>query len=77
MNPVTVFLLIAAGLVVAARTRLNAILFGQPVSIPWLGIAAAVIVLILAALVLYLVHLIMQERPRPAYKPVYVVTTLT
>jgi hypothetical protein len=77
MNAITVFGLILVGLIIAARTRLNAILFGQPVSIPWLGIAAAVILLILAASLLYLVHLIVQDRPRPAYKPVYVITSLT
>jgi ABC-type Mn2+/Zn2+ transport system permease subunit len=76
VNVLTVFGLILAGLIVAARTRLNAVLFGQPVSIPWLGIAAALMILTLAAVVLYLAWLIARERPRPAYRPVYVVTDL-
>jgi ABC-type Mn2+/Zn2+ transport system permease subunit len=77
MNALTVFGLILAGLIVAARARLNAVLFGQPVSIPWLGIAAAFMILTLVTVVLYLAWLIARERPpRPAYRPVYVVTDL-
>lgn len=65
-------------LIVSAHARLHAVLLGQPINIPWLGVAAVLMVLVLVALVLWLAHLIVQERPqKPAYRPVYVVTDLT
>ena len=70
-------LAILIALIVSAVTKMHAVIFGQPVTISALWLAGAVIVLILAALVLFLVYLILRERPRPAYRPVYVVTTLT
>lgn len=61
-------LLVVIGLVVSARTRLTAVIFGQPVVIPVLWLAAAVLVLALAALVLVLARLLLEDglrlRPR-------------
>jgi hypothetical protein len=76
--PVT-FALIIAGLIVSAHARLNAVLFGAPVSIPWLGVAAVVLILGLVALTLHVIRLIVQDLPpresRPV-RPVHVITTL-
>jgi hypothetical protein len=46
--------LIMLGLIVSARIRLNAVILGQAVSVPVLGLIAAAVVLLLAAIVLYL-----------------------
>jgi len=43
-------------LVVSARTRLNAVILGQPVSMPVLWLIAAAVALTLAALVLWLLR---------------------
>ena len=60
------FVLAVLGLIVSARVRLSAVLFGQPVSIPYLGIIFAVLVLVLLAVVLYLIwHLAREFRPQP------------
>ena len=61
------------GLVVSARTRLDAVILGRPVSVPWLGIVAVVLVLALAALVLHLARLLARDGPR--LRPVVVVRT--
>ena len=49
------------GLIGAARYRLNAVVLGQPVSIPWLAIAAAVILSLLAASVLFLLLRLLRD----------------
>jgi len=55
VNPL--FLVLAvAGLLVSAQARLNAVILGQPVSVPVLGIVALAVVLLLAALVLWLLR---------------------
>ena len=64
-----VFLVVLAGLIVSAKTRLNAVVLGQPVSVPVLWLVAATMVLTLAALVLYLLRSILRDgglllRPR-------------
>ena len=69
--------LVIIGLIISAHARLNAVIFGQPVSVPAIWLIAAAFLLALAALVLYLVRQIQQDRPQPAPQPVYVVTTLT
>ncbi len=43
-------------LVVSAQARLNAVILGQPVSVPVLGIVALAVVLLLAAAVLWLLR---------------------
>jgi len=48
--------LIVLGLIVSAKTRLNAVILGQPVSIPALWLLAAALVLALLALVLWLIR---------------------
>jgi hypothetical protein len=58
------------GLVMSARFRLNAVVLGQPVSVPWLAVAAVVIVLLLVAAVLILVRLLLRDGLR--LKPVAV-----
>lgn len=57
-------LFVFVGLVVSAKARLNAVALGQPVSMPWLGLIAAVVVLLLAAVVLVLVYLLVRDGPR-------------
>jgi len=56
------------GLIVSARTRLNAVVVGQPVSVPVLWLVFAAVVLALAALVLVLARLLVRDglrlRPR-------------
>jgi len=49
------------GLVASARFRLNAIVLGQPVSVPWLAVIAAVILFLLAASVLVLARLLLRD----------------
>jgi hypothetical protein len=60
-------LLALAGLILSARVRLSAIIFGQPVSVPVLWLIAAALVLALAAVVLVLLRLLLQDglRLRP------------
>jgi hypothetical protein len=57
------------GLIVSARIRLSAVVLGQPVSVPLLGLVAAILVLALAATVLWLLRSILRDglrlRPRP------------
>lgn len=71
MSPRLLVLAFAA-LVVAGQARLNAVVLGRPVSIPALGIAAAVVVLALTAVVLWLLRAAFRDggflrlRPRVA-----------
>ena len=57
------------GLVISAHARLNAIVLGQPVSIPWIAIIAAFVALVLAVLVLVLLRSLVRDglrlRPHP------------
>ncbi len=55
MNPL-LLVLAFAGLLASAQARLNAVVLGQPVSVPVLGIVALAVVLLLAAAVLYLLQ---------------------
>ena len=63
---------LALSLVVSARTRLNATVLGQPVSVPVLWLVAAAVVLAMAALVLWLIRSAVRDggfwrlRPRMA-----------
>ena len=66
-----IYALIAAVLAALGLTqaKLNAVVLGQPISVPYLGIIAAVVALVLTALVLYLVRSILRDgglllRPR-------------
>lgn len=52
----TVLLVVLAVLVVSARTRLNAVVLGQPVSVPVLWLIAAAVVFALAVAVLWLLR---------------------
>ena len=70
--PVT-FVLAVIGLVVSAKTRLNMVLLGHPVSIPYLGILFAVMVLALVVFALYLIRVLAREfrkEPEPIIKTV-------
>ena len=62
-------LLVVLVLAVAARTRLTGTVLGQPVSVPVLWLAAAVLVLVLAVLVLYLIWSIVRDWPEPRMVP--------
>ncbi len=55
MNPL-LLVLAFAGLLASAQARLNAVILGQPVSVPVLGIIALAVVLLLAAAVLWLLR---------------------
>jgi hypothetical protein len=64
-----VFVLALIALATSAMTRLNAVVLGQPVSVPVLWLVAVAVVLILAAVVLYLLRSILRDgglllRPR-------------
>ena len=50
-----------ATLLMSARTRLTAVIAGQPVSIPVLWLVAAAILLLLAAAILWLLHSIAMD----------------
>jgi hypothetical protein len=64
-------LLAVIGLIVSAKTRLNLVLFGQPVSIPWLGLIFAVLILVLVAVILHLIRVLREEfRRQPVIKTV-------
>jgi hypothetical protein len=60
--------LVLLGLIVAARIRLSGVILGQPVSVPLLGLVAVILVLALAAVVLWLLRSILRDglrlRPR-------------
>ena len=62
------FLLALIGLIVSAKTRFH--------GIPVLWLLAIAVVLALAAVVLWLIRLLMQDRQRPAPQPVHVITSL-
>jgi hypothetical protein len=56
-------------LVVSARTRLDAVILGRPVSVPVFGIVAVVLVLALVALILHITRTLVRDgglrlRPR-------------
>jgi hypothetical protein len=55
------------GLIVSARVRLNAVVLGQPVSVPVLWLVFAAVVLLLAIVVLVLLRLLIRDglRLRP------------
>jgi len=55
VNPL-LLVLAFAGLLASAQARLNAVILGQPVSVPVLGIVALAVVLLLAAAVLWLLR---------------------
>jgi len=63
-------LLTLLGLAASARIRLSGVILGQPVSVPVLGLVAAVVVLALTATVLWLLRLLLLDglrlRPRRA-----------
>jgi hypothetical protein len=63
-------LLALLGLIASARVRLTAVILGQPVSVPVLGIVAVVVVLALVVTVLFLVRSLVRDgmrlRPRKA-----------
>lgn len=54
-------LLAFIGLFVSARIRLSAVVFGQPVSVPLLGLIGAVAILILTVALLLLVRQVIRE----------------
>ena len=60
MNPLLLVLAFAS-LLASAQARLNAVILGQPVSVPVLGIVALAVVLLLAAAVLYLLRSIARD----------------
>lgn len=64
-------LLALLGLVVSARIRLTAVIFGQPMSVPVLGLVAVVVVLVLAVMLLWLLRSILRDglRLRPRMVP--------
>ena len=63
-------LLTLLGLAASARIRLSGVILGQPVSVPVLGLVAAVVVLALTATVLWLLRVLLLDglrlRPRRA-----------
>lgn len=70
----TLPLLIVAGVVASAYTKLNAVILGRPVSVPLLMLVAAVVVLALVVVLAAIVRQLIRDWPRQ--RPVYVVTTL-
>lgn len=62
-------LLAFLGLLVSAHARVNAVVAGQPVSVPVLGIIALAAVLLLLVMVLFLARLLVQDglRSRPKW----------
>ncbi len=62
------FVFIVLGLIVSARTRLTLTVHGAALSVPVLWLVAATVVLALAAVVLWLVRIILRDglrlRPR-------------
>ena len=61
--------LIVVGVFWSAVAKLHVVLLGRPVVIPWLGVVAAGVVLVLAVMVLYLARLLVQDglRSRPRW----------
>jgi hypothetical protein len=68
VTPPLQVLLVVAGVITSAFTRLNAVILGRAVSVPWLGVVAAAVVLLLAVAVLWLVRQLLRDglrlRPR-------------
>ena len=69
---VPALLLVFFGLAASAHARLNAVILGQPISVPWLGVVLGVLLLALAAGVLWLIRSLLQEglRLRPHLRTV-------
>lgn len=65
--PIPVPVLIVVSLIISARLRLNAVVFGQPVSIPVIGVIVAALILVLAVAVLLLVRSLVREFRRPRH----------
>ena len=67
--PAAALLAFLAMLGISAHTRINAVLLGQPVSIPVLGLIFIVALLLAAAAVLVVLRLLIRDglrlRPRP------------
>ena len=61
-------------ILVSAYARVNAVLLGQPVSVPVLGLVAAAVVLALAVVVLALIRSIMRDRRFLYLRPTVVTT---
>jgi hypothetical protein len=59
---VTAPLVVLVVVIVSAYARINAVLLGQPVSVPVIGLVAVAVVLMLAALVLVLIRSIVRDR---------------
>ena len=66
MNPVAL-VLGAVALVVSGLTKLHAVIFGQPVVMPWLFVVAVIIALALAVALLFMIRLMVRDglRLRP------------
>jgi hypothetical protein len=60
--------LVVLAVVVAARTRLDAVVMGRPVSVPVIGILFTIVVLALAVAVLFLARQVLRDglRLKPA-----------
>jgi Na+-transporting methylmalonyl-CoA/oxaloacetate decarboxylase gamma subunit len=70
--PVSVVLAVI-GLIVSARTHLNAVLFGQHFSISVLGLLFTLLLLAMLALILHLIRVLATEfrkQPEPVIKTV-------
>ena len=68
MSPLTLALAFL-GLIASTWTRINAVILGRPVSVPVIGIIALVVVLVLAAVVLWLLRSIAREGFRSSPYP--------
>ncbi len=61
--------IILLGLIASARIRLSGVIFGQPVSVPVLGLVAAILVLVLTAMILWLLRSLLRDGLRPRMVP--------
>jgi len=70
MNPLPA-ILIVIGVIVSAVTKLHAVVLGQPVTVPYIGIVAVLVGLALTVMVLVLIRLMVRDGLR--LRPVAVV----
>lgn len=70
-------ILLVIGLFISAHARLNAVIFGAPVSVSVLGLIALSVVLALVALALLIVRTLVRDARRSPGRPVYVITSLS
>lgn len=66
-------LIIVAGVIASAYTKLNGVILGRPVSVPLLMLVGVALILALVVVLAAIIRVTLRDWPRQ--RPVYVITT--